>query len=83
MTFLEVWIGYALIGVLIFALMFAWAVRTGQFTDMDRVRYIAIDQSEVVERPHGRLSVFDRFAGYMIGLIAVIALGYTLWIALR
>ncbi|MBI2842323.1 MAG: cbb3-type cytochrome oxidase assembly protein CcoS [Armatimonadetes bacterium] len=42
MTFIKIWIGYAVVGIAIFSAVFLWAVRNGQFTDFDRARYIAI-----------------------------------------
>lgn len=42
---MDVWIGYAIFGVTLFSLVFAWAVRTRQFSDLDRGRYIPLDSA--------------------------------------
>jgi cbb3-type cytochrome oxidase maturation protein len=84
MTFLQVWVGYAIFGALIFTVMFTWAVRARQFTDMGRARQIPLDAAEPVEkadRVGGRPSRIDRWTWLGIALITVALLAYTLWVA--
>jgi hypothetical protein len=48
MTFVDVWVGYAIFGVTAFSVVFAWAVRARQFSNLDRGRYIPLDAGEPV-----------------------------------
>ncbi|HEX3000558.1 MAG TPA: cbb3-type cytochrome oxidase assembly protein CcoS [Armatimonadota bacterium] len=83
MTLLDVWLGYTAIGVMIFSILFAWAVRNGQFADMERARRIALDAAKPVERSRTRVSTLDRYTWVGIVLIALAMLGSVLWVALR
>lgn len=47
MTFIKVWIGYALFGTALFSLVFAWAVRARQFSNLDHGRYIPLGDEQV------------------------------------
>lgn len=38
------WILYAVVGVFVFAALFVWAVRTGQFHDQERARHLPLDR---------------------------------------
>jgi cbb3-type cytochrome oxidase maturation protein len=49
MTFLDIWIIYAVVGTTVFSLFFFWAVRARQFTDLDRGRFIPLESAEIVE----------------------------------
>lgn len=42
MAVLTMWIMYAVLGVTLFAMVFLWAVRTGQFRDQERARHMAL-----------------------------------------
>ena len=44
MQLLLLWIGYALVGVSLFSAIFLWAVRSGQFRDQDRARYLPLEE---------------------------------------
>ena len=63
MTFLEVWVGYALCGATLFSLVFLWAVRERQFSNLDSGRYIplrAAEEREGEEQQDTRICSFDR-----------------------
>jgi nitrogen fixation-related uncharacterized protein len=70
MTFIDVWIGYAIFGVTLFSVVFAWAVRTRQFSDLDRGRYIPLDADHPSEAGGGRVSRIDRWGLRVMVLIA-------------
>ena len=84
MTFLDVWIGYAIFGVTIFSAVFVWAVRARQFTDLDRARYIALKSEQPIEsagsRAVGRLDRYT-WVGLAVLTLAVVVSG--LWLGLR
>jgi len=42
MAVLTMWIMYAAFGVTLFAMVFLWAVRTGQFRDQERARHMVL-----------------------------------------
>jgi len=46
---LTIWILYAVVGVTIFSLLFLWAVRTGQFRDQERARYLPLEHPREAE----------------------------------
>jgi cbb3-type cytochrome oxidase maturation protein len=46
MGLLAMWILYAAFGVTLFALLFLWAVRSGQFRDQDRARYLPLQDEK-------------------------------------
>lgn len=84
MTFLEVWIGYAILGSAIFAAGLVWAVRHRQFTDMDSARDIALRaEDDIGNEPqscsHNRADIAG-LAGILLTAIAVIAA--VVWIGL-
>jgi nitrogen fixation-related uncharacterized protein len=81
MTFLTVWIGYTIIGVTLFSAAFAWAVRTRQFSDLGRARYIALRSAEPVEPAETRApSRIDRYTWLFLFLLLAAVLAATLWI---
>jgi len=43
MTLVTVWLLYSALGVAIFAALFLWAVRAGQFRDQDRARHLPLN----------------------------------------
>lgn len=73
MTFVQVWVGYAVFGCLLFSSAFLWAVRQGQFHDMDEARFLALDKSSHPDQSDlAKPSKADRAA--VAGLL-VVALG--------
>ena len=84
MSFVDVWIIYAIFGTTAFSIVFVWAVRSRQFTELDRQRYIALRAAEPVEAEQaGRTPArLDRFTplGLAAVTLAVVAAG--LWLGL-
>lgn len=76
MTFLDVWVGYAIFGVTLFSLVFTWAVRARQFSNLDRGRFIPLEGEESVAVDEGRCaSRADRLGlAVVIGIVAVLLL---------
>ena len=70
MTFIDVWIGYAIFGVTLFSIVFAWAVRTRQFSDLDRGRYIPLDKDHPSEARGSHVSRIDMWGLRVMVLIA-------------
>ena len=70
MTFIDVWIGYAIFGVTLFSLVFLWAVRTRQFSDLDRGRYIPLDRDEPERARKESVSRLDRWGLRLLLLAA-------------
>ncbi|MGD0110496.1 MAG: cbb3-type cytochrome oxidase assembly protein CcoS [Armatimonadota bacterium] len=58
MDLLTIWILYAVIGVTLFSLLFVWAVRSGQFRDQHRARYLPL--AGLQEEPPGERSAADK-----------------------
>jgi nitrogen fixation-related uncharacterized protein len=85
MTFIEVWVAYAVAGVMAFSAVLFWAVRTRQFSDFDRARFIALDSSGPDETSPSPSFVRrgDRWAVFAIGLIALGVIAAAIWIGLR
>lgn len=44
MTILGLWLAYAALATPVFAGLFIWALRMGQFSDQDRARSLALDE---------------------------------------
>ena len=59
MDLLLMWILYAVLGAVLFAVAFLWAVRTGQFRDQDRARRLPLEHPPQPE-DRGRLSESER-----------------------
>ena len=86
MTFLDVWIGYSIFGVTLFSLVFVWAVRSRQFTDFDRARFIAINAAEQVENAEQykrKPSLVDRYTWLFLTLLLLIVIVIVLWLGIR
>lgn len=82
MTFLEVWVGYAIVGTLIFTVMFSWAVRARQFWGMGRAGSIPLDADTIPdEEQPGPPSRSDRWALIVIAVVSAAILASTLWAA--
>ena len=50
MDLLTSWILYAVFGVSLFALIFLWAVRAGQFRDQDRARHLPLQDDAAADK---------------------------------
>jgi hypothetical protein len=82
MTFLRVWVGYAVFGVTAFSAFFVWAVRARQFSNLDRGRYIPLERegSESEDRQPAKV---DRYTGMAIAVISAGLIGIGLWMGFR
>lgn len=72
MTFLEIWVIYAVFGISVFSVVFVWAVRARQFSDLDRGRHLALMAARHIEKdgePHGPPGRIDRLM--WIALVAI------------
>lgn len=84
MTLLMVWVCYAAIGFGVFCGVFIWAVRTGQFTDLDRQRYIALHTEEPIEQHQDEaLNRLDRYTVHALALLTAAVITVVLWLAYR
>jgi nitrogen fixation-related uncharacterized protein len=84
MSFVDVWIVYAIFGTTAFSTVFVWAVRSRQFTELDRQRYLALRAEEPVESERtGRTPTRPDL--YTLLALALITLGVItagLWLGL-
>ena len=85
MTFLDVWIAYAIFGSAAFSAVFVWAVRSRQFTELDRQRYIALNAAELRERSDAnrRPAGLDRYTWLALLLITFALMSAAVWLGLR
>lgn len=51
--FLFIWTGFTLLMSLAIGAFFLWGVRSGQFADQDRARYLALDAEIDLPTPKG------------------------------
>ncbi len=51
MELLLMWILYTVVGVTLFAILFIWAVRAGQFRDQERARHLPLQHPPQEEEP--------------------------------
>lgn len=85
MSLLAVWIIYTTVGMIGFGAVFVWAIRTRQFTELDRQRYIALNAEALPDsgdRP-GRVSRLDAYAWPALFVIAFAAIGAALWLGAK
>lgn len=84
MTLLSAWIIWALCGVAIYSAAFVWAVRSRQFSDLEKPRYIALDSDRFIEEDTGRVpGRIDRYTGVGLFTLLFIAVVVTLWLGMR
>ncbi|MDO8683402.1 MAG: cbb3-type cytochrome oxidase assembly protein CcoS [Armatimonadota bacterium] len=84
MTFVDVWIGYAIFGAFVFSAVFVWAVRSRQFTELDRQRYIALRAEKPLEHDSAvRPSRVDRYTCAALLLLTCGVISIALWLGLR
>lgn len=83
MSFITLWLGYALVGLIGFALVLIWAVRTRQFSNLDRGRYIPLDNSLPADEAPLLASAADRWGVRVVGLAAAAAMIAAIALAIR
>ena len=69
---LMMWILYTVYGVLVFSLVFLWAVRARQFGDQDRARYLPLGDEVPAEGPEDTPPEAADQAGIGVSLLAPI-----------
>jgi nitrogen fixation-related uncharacterized protein len=85
MSFLEIWVIYAIFGSSAFSILFFWAVRARQFSNLERGRHIPIESMEEAgvrpsERPVGRI---DKYTWLVLVTLAAAVLISVVWIGVR
>ncbi len=83
MRFLDLWLGYAILGSISFALVLTWAVRTRQFSDLDRGRYIPLDERVTPDEAPVSASALDVWGVRLIALTAAAAIAAAIVLAIR
>jgi nitrogen fixation-related uncharacterized protein len=85
MSLLQVWVLYAIFGTSAFSALFVWAVRAGQFRDLDRGRYIALTSPEPIktEKPDRKPSRLDRYTWVALAIVSAGVFASALWVAGR
>lgn len=83
MTFIDVWIGYAIFGVTAFSLVFVWAVRARQFSNLDRGRYIPLDADQTAQDSSDRAGRADKWGLRIMVIIAAAMLLAAVIVAIR
>lgn len=68
---------------MLYAACFIWAVRNGQFTELDRQRYIAIgeDDLSLKEDEAQQPGTIDRYILFFIILLAAVLFSSAVWMA--
>ena len=77
MTFVDVWVAYAIFGAKLFSAMFVWAVRARQFSDMDRGRHIPLTAARKIVQTDDsgrRPAAVDRYTWVLLALLTLAAL---------
>ncbi len=63
MALILAWLLYCLLGVVIFAVLFLWAVRNGQFRDQERARHLPLQREDGArQRSRPRIDAQERLA---------------------
>lgn len=85
MSLLTVWIIYTAVGLVGFGAVFVWAVRSGQFTELDRQRHMALDADHLPEPVDSKISVSraDAYAWKVLISIAFAAIAAALVIGAK
>lgn len=85
MTLLTAWVIYAVIGIAAYSAAFVWAVRTRQFTELDRASRIALKDLEPcdADKLNRRPGLIDRYTwlGLFLTLVAVVV--WVIWTGVR
>lgn len=73
MSFIETWVACAIAGVALFLTAFVWAVRTRQFSELDRAGYVPLDKS-APDAPQKPAAHADRWALRILLILATAAI---------
>jgi cbb3-type cytochrome oxidase maturation protein len=65
-------IAYMLVGFAISLVVFFWALRSGQFKDQERARFLTLEQGDAPRL--SKISRTGRFEAYALGLLVTLGL---------
>jgi hypothetical protein len=83
-TFVSIWIGYAIFGSVVLSAVFVWAVRTRQFTELNRQRYIALQAVDTLESENETRSCrVDRYTWLALALLTLAVVTAGLWLGFK
>ncbi len=82
MSFIQTWVACAIAGVALFLTAFVWAVRTRQFSELDRARYAPLEKSGP-DSPQKPASLADRWALRALVILATAAILSAIILGLR
>jgi nitrogen fixation-related uncharacterized protein len=80
-TFLAVWLAWSVFGIMVLCAAFVWAVRTGQFSQQERARSMAVEAGRKISGD--RAGFIDRLAPAAIIVLFILAMGASLWVTYR
>ena len=85
MSFIAIWVMWAICGVAALSAALVWAVRTRQFTELDRQRHIPLKAARIREgeTPVHAPSRADRFALLAILIVTLCVLTSAIWLGIR
>lgn len=85
MSLLTAWVIYTIAGVAAFSVVFVWAVRSRQFTELDRQRYIALRVDEPSETARTRRvpNRIDRYTWVALLALSIAAMATAIVMGLR
>ncbi len=84
MTFMEVWIIYSLAGTTLFSMVFIWALRAHQFSNLSDAHNIALDAEPIgIDADNRELSKIDKYTWVALVIITIGALCSVLWLGYR
>ena len=85
MTFLTVWIVYAICGTTLFSAVFVWAVRTRQFSNLGRAGRMpleGLDALEVTDTDR-KPGIADRYTWVFLAIVTTLAIAAAFWLGIR
>ncbi|HOK55174.1 MAG TPA: hypothetical protein PLZ21_13450 [Armatimonadota bacterium] len=85
MTFLVSWILIAVFGITCYSLVFIWAVRAKQFTELDRQRYIALRSEDLLDFDASKhdMTRADRYIWLVLTFLALAFFTAAVYLSLR
>ena len=83
--FVPVWLGFVVTGLVMAAVTVAWAIRTKQFDDQERARFLPLRglSAEELERPAPRAHVMNRVGMYALLTFGLSGIGALLVLVLK
>ncbi|MBD3174091.1 MAG: cbb3-type cytochrome oxidase assembly protein CcoS [Armatimonadia bacterium] len=81
MSVLSLWVTYALLAVPVFALLFIWALRAGQFKNQDEARVLPFHDSVEPEPPTKKRPPLAAWAPLLVVGVVLGAMVAAYWIS--